>query len=61
MPVSLGCKLVFSCIQHAQGHGILTSHSSDGEWEWMGILDVVPSIAGFFSLKTNSPETFDGL
>lgn len=36
---------------------LLTSYSLDGEWEWVGILDVVPNIAGFLSLKTNSPKT----
>ena len=40
---------------------LLTSYLVDGEWEWVGILDVVPNIAGFLSLKTNSPKTSECL
>lgn len=37
------------------------NYSLIGEWEWIGILDVVPNITDFFSLKNNSPESFESL
>lgn len=36
---------------------LLTSHSVDRQWEQTGLLDVVPNVAGFFSLKISCPKT----
>lgn len=59
--VFLAVNLFFLVSNMHTGMTFITSHSLNGEWEWIGILDVVPNITGFFSLKTNSPKTSEGL